>query len=81
LCQVNTSAVDAGGGALVLTVRVVVPLTAPEVALIVDVPAVTAEATPAVLMGATAAFDDDHVAVLVRFCVELSLKEPVAVNC
>jgi hypothetical protein len=32
-------------------------------------------------MVATAVFEDDHVAVLVRFCVELSLNDPVAVNC
>jgi hypothetical protein len=31
-------------------------------------------------MVATPGLDDDHVAVLVRFCVVLSLKDPVAVN-
>jgi hypothetical protein len=62
-------------------VRVVAPLTVPEPALIVVVPTATPLATPAELMVATLAFDDDHVAVLVRFRVVLSLKAPVAVNC
>ena len=69
-----------GGGAVALTVRMVVPLIAPDTALIVVVPAATPVATPEELIVATPVFDDDHVAVLVIFCVVLSLRAPVAVN-
>jgi len=62
-------------------VRVVVPLTAPDTALIVVVPAATAVASPPEVIVATAALEDDQVAVLVKFCVVLSLNDPVAVNC
>jgi hypothetical protein len=55
-----------GGGAVAVTVTVVLPLIVPERALIVAVPAVTPVASPLELIVATAVFDDDHVAVLVR---------------
>ena len=49
--------------------------------MIVLVPAVTPVASPAELMVATAVLEDDHVAVLVKSFVVLSLNDPVAVNC
>jgi hypothetical protein len=64
-----------------VTVSVVDPTTAPLVALIVDVPAFTAVARPAALIVATVVVPDAHVTLPVRFCVELSLNVPVAVNC
>lgn len=81
LWYVNTSAAGAGGGAAVVTVRVVLPLVAPETALMVVVPALTAVANPVELIVAAAAFDEDQVAVFVRSWVVLSLNAPVAVNC
>jgi hypothetical protein len=48
------------------TSRVAVPEIPPEVAVMVDVPAATACANPALLIVATEAFDDAHVADLVR---------------
>jgi hypothetical protein len=48
--------------------------------MVVD-PLPTAVARPAVLMVATPAADELHVAVLVRFWVLPSLYVPVAVNC
>jgi len=64
-----------------VTVSVVDPTTAPLVALIVDVPTFTAVAKPAALIVAFAGVPDAHVTLLVKFCVELSLNVPVAVNC
>ena len=66
------------GGRTVITVE---PLTAPCVALMVEVPAFTAVARPVVLMVATDVVPEVQVTVLVRFWVELSEKVPVAVNC
>jgi hypothetical protein len=48
--------------------------------MLVD-PVPTALASPAVLIVATAAAEELHVAVLVRFCVLPSAYVPVAVNC
>jgi hypothetical protein len=42
------------------TVRTVLPLTVPCVALIVELPPATADASPALLIVATAVFDDDQ---------------------
>lgn len=60
-----------------VTVRVVDPETAPETAVMVVVPAVTAFARPwvgvLVLTLATAGFEELHVALAVRFCVLPSL--------
>ena len=64
-----------------VTVNVVDPTTAPLVALIVEVPTFTAVAKPAALIVAFAGVPDAHVTLPVRFCVELSLNVPVAVNC
>lgn len=60
-----------------VTEKFVVPLTRPEVTVITTVPVLTADPNPSVppalLIVATALFDDDQVAVAVRSCVELSL--------
>src|SRR5438270_749135 len=52
-----------------------------KVALIVEVPVPTPVARPAVVMVATVVVAEAHVTELVRFCVELSVNVPVAVNC
>ena len=49
------------------TVNVVLPVTAPEVAPIWDVPWATPVASPPVVMVAVAVFDDAQVTELVRF--------------
>mgnify|MGYP003620309618 CR=1 FL=1 len=51
-----------------VTVRVVVPVTVPDAALIVVLPEPAEVARPPDPMVATAMFDDDHVAVAVRLC-------------
>ena len=55
------------------TVRLVLPLMAPKVALMEAVPAATALARPDALMVAVAGVDDDHVTEMVIFCVLESL--------
>jgi hypothetical protein len=77
----GVTAIDTSVGAVAVTVRVVEPLMAPEAALIVVVPAATPVANPPVVIVATVVVCEVHVAVLVKFCVELSEKVPVAVNC
>jgi hypothetical protein len=69
-----------GGGAAV-TVSVVVPLIAPSVAVMVVDPAATAVARPAALMVAVAVEELAQVTEAVRFCVDPSLYNPVALNC
>jgi hypothetical protein len=64
-----------------VTVRLVDPEIEPEVAVIVAVPAVRPLARPAVVMLAMLPATALQVTELVRFCVEPSLKVPVAVNC
>ena len=68
-----------------LTVRVVEPEMLPEVAVIVVLPAATGVTCPlepaALLMVATDALDELQVTDVVIFCVLLSEKAPVAVNC
>src|SRR5208283_3742291 len=68
-----------------LTVRAVEPEMLPEVAVIVAVPAATGVASPkepvVLLIVATNVFDELHVTDVVIFCVLLSEKVPVAVNC
>jgi hypothetical protein len=64
-----------------VTVSVVEPVTPFSVAEIEEVPVATAVARPPVLMVATEVVADAHITLLVRFCVELSLYVPVAVNC
>ena len=55
------------------TVNLVLFVTDPRVAVMIEVPPATPDATPAVLMVATAAFDEVQVTRLVMFCVLLSL--------
>ena len=55
--------------------------TPPSVALIVDVPGATPVARPAAVIVATEVVAEAQVTWLVRSCVELSEKVPVAVNC
>jgi len=68
-----------------VTVSVVVPEIAPDVAFIVVEPVATGVASPfeppALLMLAIVVADELHVTVGVRFCVEPSEYVPVAVNC
>jgi hypothetical protein len=62
-------------------VSVVVPTTAPTVAVIFVVPAFRVVARPPAAMVATPVFDEAHVAVAVRSWVELLLYVPIALNC
>src|ERR1700735_2504679 len=64
-----------------VTVSVADPRRAPEAALMVLVPAATPVANPPVVIVATLVVPELHVTELVKFCVELSEKVPVAVNC
>src|SRR5438270_107549 len=64
-----------------LTVSTVLPTTLPTVAEIVEVPALTAVARPALLIVATAAFEDAQVTPEERSWVDPSEFVPVAVNC
>jgi hypothetical protein len=64
-----------------VTIRDVEPLTAPDAAWMVVVPPAKAVANPDPSIMAAAELDELQVAVLVRFCVLLSLKVPVALNC
>jgi hypothetical protein len=75
----GVTAIDTSVAAV--TVSVVLPETVPEVAWMVVDPVPTALASPAVLIVATPAAEELHVAVLVRFCVLASVYVPVAVNC
>jgi hypothetical protein len=63
------------------TVKTVEPVTLPSVALMLDVPGATPVASPPAVIVATDGVADAHVTWLVRFCVELSEKVPVTVNC
>jgi hypothetical protein len=64
-----------------VTVSVVLPLMAPEVAETVDEPTLAPVARPPAVIVATEVIAETHVTVPVKFCVLLSLKVPVAVNC
>ena len=57
------------------------PCTLPLVAVMVAVPCASVATTPAAFTRATALSLDDQVTDDVRFCVDESLKVPVAVNC
>jgi len=63
-----------------VTVKVVFPEIAPDVAVIVVEPGATAVASPDVLMVANVVFDDPQVTDAVMFRVLLSEYVPVAVN-
>jgi len=75
----GVTAIDTSVAAV--TVRVVEPVMPAETALIVLVPAATPVANPPAVIVATVVVTELHVAPLVKFCVELSEKVPVAVNC
>jgi hypothetical protein len=65
-----------------VTVSDVLPITLPLVAvMIVEPAAAPAVARPELLIVAMVVLDDAHSTLAVRFCVELSLNVPVAVNC
>src|SRR5260370_1121159 len=64
-----------------LTVRTVEPVIPLSVAEIVEVPVATPVARPSAVIVATEVLADAQVTLLVRFCVDLSEKVPVAVNC
>src|SRR6516165_3081388 len=64
-----------------VTVSPVLPLTAPNVAEMVVVPAAAAVANPVELIVAAAVFEDAHVTWLVRSRVLVSEYVPVAVYC
>ncbi len=76
-------AIDTSAAAV--TVRIVDPLIVPEVAEIVASPCPTLVANPivvpVVLIPAVVGVSEDHVTVLVRFCVLPSVNVPVAANC
>jgi hypothetical protein len=68
--------------AATVTVRFVLPIMFPCCAEMLVVPAFcSAVASPPALMVAIVVSDEAHVTELVKFCVELSEKVPVAVNC
>ena len=71
--------------AAAVTVSTVEPVTPPSLALIAAVPVPAAVARPcepaALETAATEVVADAQVTWLVRFCVELSVKVPVAENC
>lgn len=72
----------AGSGVpAVVTVRLVLPVMAPEMAEIVVEPAPTAVASPAESIVAVGWTVEAHPTLLVMFRVEASLKVPVATNC
>ena len=64
-----------------VTIREVEPLNVPDAAWMVVVPPTKAVANPEPPIVAAAVLDEVQLTVLVRFCVLLSLKVPVAVNC
>jgi hypothetical protein len=75
----GVTAIDCNVAAV--TVRVAVPVTEPDFAVMEELPAETAVARPAALMVATAGAAEAQVTLAVRFCVLLSVNVPVAVNC
>ena len=74
----GATAMDTSVAALMVTEAV--PLTPPEVAVTVAVPAASALATPELMILNKFVADEDHVTD-VRTCVLPSSKMPVAVNC
>ena len=64
-----------------MTLKVVEPVTVPDIAGIVAFPTPTAVATPEALIVATPVFEDVQLTEPVKFSAEPSLKVPVAVNC
>ena len=77
----GVTAIELRVGAAALTVRVVVPVIAPDEAWIVDEPIATLVARPELEIVATDGFKELHVTEFVMLCVLASVKVPVAVNC
>jgi hypothetical protein len=75
----GVTAIDCSVAAV--TVSTVDPEIDDDVAVMVEVPTPAPLARPAALIVAVAVVPDDQVTLDVRFCVEPSLKVPVAVNC
>jgi hypothetical protein len=75
----GVTAIDTSVGAV--TVRFVDPSTAPEAACIWLAPVATPVANPPAVMVTTLVVCEVQVTEPVKFCVELSEKVPVAVNC
>jgi hypothetical protein len=75
---VSASAAGVSIVSVVLSPIVVLPIIL--LAVIVALPAFTPSATPFAVMDARVRSDDDHVTLLVTFCVVVSVKVPVAVN-
>ena len=67
----GVTAIDCSVAAVI--VRTVLPVIAPRVAEMVEVPVFNAEASPVALMAAFAVVPEAHVTCAVKFCVELSL--------
>jgi len=63
------------------TVKLLEPVTPPELAVIVTFPAVRLDSEPEALIVATLVLDELQLTEGVRFSVVPSLKLPVAVNC
>ena len=63
------------------TIKLAVPLTEPDFAVMVAVPADCPRATPAVLTVATLVEEEDHVTPEVSVCLVPSLNVPFATNC
>jgi hypothetical protein len=87
-CCVNPLATEGFAGVTAIetsvgevTVSTVDPVMDPDFAEIVEVPAVSAVANPVPLIVATEVVAELQVTLFVRFCVLLSLKVPIAVNC
>lgn len=80
-CRVLPTAIEGFGGptaietraGVIITVRGVEPLTLPEVAVMVVLPAATPVASPLVVIVALLVSEEVHVAELVRSCVLESL--------
>ena len=75
----GVTAIDVSTGEV--TVSVVEPCMAPEVAAIVVLPAIKLLASPTALIVATLGDDELHTTDPVRFCILPSEYVPVAVNC
>lgn len=87
-CCVVPRGIVAVGGLIVIetsaagvTVSSVEVVTLPDVAVMFAVPVPTLLAIPALLIVAVEGVSDDHVTVLVRFCVLPSVNVPAAANC
>ena len=66
---------------VVVTVRLLEPVTVFDVAIMLDCPTDALLARPVLVMVATVGFDDTHVATLVTSCTVPSVNVPAAANC